>query len=1251
MTGLPTRLPTVLGKVDYIPAPLIQPADPIGQTTATVNARVVSGESLEGRFRYRPLTYLYEEGNEVKDWVEGYSTGTGDQNKEDDHLHVWAEDATIGERTWVIDEPIDLTNISKIWIDWENVGDDNAGNASVFIVSTSKTAGSGTYNARLMTSRDFTRTESSLDVSEESGLQYIRVHAKDAHSLTAVRSEINVYKVWLERAWTEQPTAKDTYLSGHEPTNQTTKNFGDYEVMLVRAYPGDVARSILEFPKLTLPPGAEITSAILSLHHFMYSTNSPEGRTYWVYKLTRTDWEELEATWVEYKEDAEWDTLGGDYVTINPSGASSVVPSAPNWMTWDVLDIVQDAYSNDVPIEFLIKDDNEEDEELEKTEAAWFRTKEYETDPDLHPILVIVYKANWVETPWDNGLTTDDPFSANLTDLDEDTEYEFQAQLRGNGLESEWSDCEFFTTLSILTLTPSGILQAISLGEPTLDIVHVITPSGIPQTFVFGEPDASLTIRSPPGILQPISLGSPDLAIDLTLSPEGIAQGVTLGTPDVISDTIVTPSGISQGVSLGEPSVLSDTVLTLAGIRQPITLGTPSLVKDKVLTPEGIVQSITLGEPDVVSDAILTPSGIRQGITLGEPSLVVDTVVTPSGIEQKISLGSPDLIIGTILTPEGIQQGTSLGTPTLLPDTILTPEGISQPVNFGTPTVQTAHFITPNGIEQTITLGSPDLIIDTILTPEGIQQGTSLGTPILITDTILTPDGIEQTVSFGEPTLIVPPAGSILPASNILTDEARIRAEVSDDGGAECEGRFRWAPQIQIALADDFEWGSDGDPLDDSGGDITWSIFAPGDSKTEISTAQAYQGTRSARLYRAGEHAVAYIYGNPLAGNQAIEFMVRRNDTGWFAVRSGDGTRRINFRISSDGSIHYYNAGGIRTATGSSVAHDTWHKIAFRDWNFTAGTYDIYLDGDLIANAEMQETHLAAEELHFWSYDAGSETFLDNIRVLERDWTETPWENGLSTNDEFYADIAGLEHSTEYVYQAQVKNSAGESEWTDEETFTTDVLITPDGIEQAVSFGEPTLVTDTVLSPEGIGQSVSLGTPNVIAEGVITPSGIGQSVSLGEPSLAIDTIITPEGIAQSVTFGTPAVLSVVIVTPDGIAQSISFGIPGIIEDRTLTPAGIEQSISLGGPSVISDTILTPSGIGQPVSLGAPQIIATVLLTPAGIAQGVTLGEPVVKLILLQYIDIFINMPRTEYRIESHPRDITINMNRKTIRVR
>lgn len=61
--------------------------------------------------------------------------------------------------------------------------------------------------------------------------------------------------------------------------------------------------------------------------------------------------------------------------------------------------------------------------------------------------------------------------------------------------------------------------------------------------------------------------------------------------------------------------------------------------------------------------------------------------------------------------------------------------------------------------------------------------------------------------------------------------------------------------------------------------------------------------------------------------------------------------------------------------------------------------------------------------------------------VLSLLWTETEWQNTLETDDEYYEDLTELDENTEYEYQTQAKNSAGEGDWTASAYFTTLLII------------------------------------------------------------------------------------------------------------------------------------------------------------------------------------------------------------------
>lgn len=53
-------------------------------------------------------------------------------------------------------------------------------------------------------------------------------------------------------------------------------------------------------------------------------------------------------------------------------------------------------------------------------------------------------------------------------------------------------------------------------------------------------------------------------------------------------------------------------------------------------------------------------------------------------------------------------------------------------------------------------------------------------------------------------------------------------------------------------------------------------------------------------------------------------------------------------------------------------------------------------------------------------------------------WTETSWQNTLETDEEYHTDLTGIDEGTEYEFQTQAKNSAGEGGWSSSEYFETE---------------------------------------------------------------------------------------------------------------------------------------------------------------------------------------------------------------------
>jgi len=223
-----------------------------------------------------------------------------------------------------------------------------------------------------------------LEPDEWVKLRYRFYKHEDKHYLLfgAHVLDLNAYPegtINLDPTLTVQPSSKDNSLSQQYPTT----SYSSYAFVLCRSGSGVNTRPIIEFDISALPSGVTIGDCMLALYAYQFSSSA--GRTYWAYKLTRTDWVESQSTWNIYKTGSDWTTAGGDYVISSPSGGSDTVPSSAAWMEWDVKAIVVDAYSQDNPAEFLLRDGTEND-----AGYTYHRSKDYTTEAD-RPKLVIDY--------------------------------------------------------------------------------------------------------------------------------------------------------------------------------------------------------------------------------------------------------------------------------------------------------------------------------------------------------------------------------------------------------------------------------------------------------------------------------------------------------------------------------------------------------------------------------------------------------------------------------------------------------------------------------------------------------------------------------------------------------------------------------------------------------------------------------------------------------------------------------------------
>ena len=145
---------------------------------------------------------LYSNGTEYVDFVEGY-TSAGWVSKEENYLRLrtWAN--INDEIAYVTNEPIDLTNIEKIEIVWENTG--YSGSESYLIISPNKDSSyqeiisPDFIGAYLNLSGNFVGQWFELDLSElDHNYDYfIRVHVRPTSTNLTGKVNLDVYQIRL----------------------------------------------------------------------------------------------------------------------------------------------------------------------------------------------------------------------------------------------------------------------------------------------------------------------------------------------------------------------------------------------------------------------------------------------------------------------------------------------------------------------------------------------------------------------------------------------------------------------------------------------------------------------------------------------------------------------------------------------------------------------------------------------------------------------------------------------------------------------------------------------------------------------------------------------------------------------------------------------------------------------------------------------------------------------------------------------
>jgi hypothetical protein len=156
---------------------------------------------------------------------------------------------------------------------------------------------------------------------------------------------------------------------------------------------------------------------------------------------------------------------------------------------------------------------------------------------------------------------------------------------------------------------------------------------------------------------------------------------------------------------------------------------------------------------------------------------------------------------------------------------------------------------------------------------------------------------------------------------------------------------------------EDFEWGSGGTSLAASGGDVTWGVQAGGYSNAVITTTHRH-GTKGGRLYCDGSYTVTASYSQSPAPTYRA-FYVRKDNYSYFQTTNTYFYRMVSVTINTNEMLQYYD-GSLHNVC--QLDDYTWYLIELKNINYSAGTFDIYVDGEL--------KWLGARTSFSWSYSS-----------------------------------------------------------------------------------------------------------------------------------------------------------------------------------------------------------------------------------------------------------------------------------------
>ena len=182
---------------------------------------------------------------------------------------------------------------------------------------------------------------------------------------------------------------------------------------------------------------------------------------------------------------------------------------------------------------------------------------------------------------------------------------------------------------------------------------------------------------------------------------------------------------------------------------------------------------------------------------------------------------------------------------------------------------------------------------------------------------------------------------------------------------------------------DDFERGSNGEAIA--------GIWNEGSPHVNISTDHAYTGSRCAKFVGASGSA-QWVMVDVNAGDISINLKLWKEDAAaGFIFIHGNGTKTPYWYVGGEEYIHWSDTSDHYVY--GAITRDAWTSYQVRNFNYSAYTYDIYVDPMSKTGAVMKSGAGYLNKLLLYHNPSGSgrDIYIDNFYVRKYYTTEPAW--------------------------------------------------------------------------------------------------------------------------------------------------------------------------------------------------------------------------------------------------------------------